>query len=603
MDYALIRKLRLGGVTDAISLCAAGTATLMSNPYFGTTPWYVPTAIAAMAGLHLGARFTKPFIDRHGVLGKHALGSSDVPVDMRPGDRYNGLLLGYTVDGGKPVIIEDDFLSRHGFILGASGVGKTVLGESMMLQQIMRGGGLIFMDGKLAYKNLQNLYGFCRWAGRLRDLFVLNPGDPRYSNTYNPILQGDPDEVAARILSLIPSTDHDPSTDYYKQAANQGLTTLVAALQAAKLKYSFMDLTILLMSPRALAELERITPTGTARTQLQLFLEQFRVPDRQSGKLTIDLKKLKDTFGGIGGRMFVFGSGSFGKMMNTYNPELNLLDAITQNKIIYVMLPTMGKNIAASNFAKMLIGDLRTAIAHIQARPESEKPNPPYLVFLDEANSYVAESFQTMFEQSREARVVLIPAAQTLSGFDAVDETLTEMVIGNCWTKIYFKIGTQDSAERAAELIGTYRGALVAVAETNSESTSMNPMAVTPDYNAGNAGGTNYTEREEERHIVDPNVLKGLGIGEAIVTFGGSKVYHIKIPLFKPNSQVTPTDLGKVKLNHLIKSQAKGIRLFERADEFLSASEQRDLQNRSEGGVTPIAKTKKQAATKVYNSL
>lgn len=603
MDYALIRKLRLGGVTDAVSLCAAGGAALLSNPYFGTTPWYVPATIAAMSGLHLGARFTTPFLERTGVLGRHVVGSDEVPINLRPGEKYNGILLGYTVDTGKPVIVEDDFLSRHGFVLGMSGVGKTVLGESMMLQQIMRGGGLMFMDGKLAYKNLQNIYAYCKWAGRLRDLFVLNPGDPRYSNTYNPILRGDPDEVAARILALIPSTEHDPGTDFYKQQANQGLTTLIAALQKAKLQYSFMDLTILLMSPRALAELERITPEGKERTQLQLFLEQYKSPDRNTGKLAIDIKKLKDTFGGIGGRMFVFGSGSFGTMMNTYNPELNLLDAITQNKIIYVMLPTMGKNIAASNFAKMLIGDLRTAIAHIQARPESEKPNPPYLVFLDEANSYVTESFQTMFEQSREARVVLVPAAQTLSGFDAVDETLTEMVIGNCWTKIYFKIGTQDSAERAAELIGTYRGALVGVSETNSESTSLNPMAITPEYNQGNAGGSNYTEREEERYIVDPNVLKSLPIGEAIVTFGGDKVYHIKVPMFKPGKNVSPSDLSKVKLNHIVKPTREGIRLFERANEFLSATDQRTLLTRADQPLAPPKPDKKQSAPKVYDKL
>lgn len=599
MDYALIRKLRLGGITDAVSLCAAGGAALMSNPYFGTTSWHVPAAFAAMSGLHLGARFTRPFIERSGVLGQHVVDSAAVPLDLRLGQKFNGILLGYTIDTGKPVIVEDDFLTRHGFLLGMSGVGKTVMGECMMLQQIMRGGGLIFMDGKLAYKNLQNIYGYCRWAGRLRDLFVLNPGDPKYSNTYNPILQGDPDEVAARILGLIPSTDSDPATDYYKQAANQGLTTLIAALQKCGFAYSFMDLTILLMSPRALAELERITPEGKERKQLQLFLEQFKIPDRNTGKLTIDLKKLKDTFGGIGGRMFVFGAGSFGQVMNTYNPEVKLLDAITQNKIIYVMLPTMGKPVAAANFAKMLIGDLRNAIAHIQARPESEKPNPPYLVFLDEANSYVTDQFQTMFEQSREARVVLWPAAQTLSGFDAVDETLTEMVIGNCWTKIFFKIGTQDSAERAAELIGTYRGALVSVAETSNETTSMNPMQVSPDYNQGSGGGNNYTEREEEKYVVDSNVLKGLKIGEAVVTFGGDKVYHIRVPMFKPSKAVTPTDMAKVKLNHLVRPQKEGIHLFDKADEFLSPSVQRELHTRgSEPDAT--SKSKKPHAEKVF---
>ncbi|MFX6803998.1 hypothetical protein ABTH20_21305, partial [Acinetobacter baumannii] len=64
----------------------------------------------------------------------------------------------------------------------------------------------------------------------------------------------------------------------------------------------------------------------------------------------VDIKRMRETFGGIGGRMYMFGTGSFGKVLNTYTPEIDLFEAIKSNKIIYVALPTMGKNEAASNF-------------------------------------------------------------------------------------------------------------------------------------------------------------------------------------------------------------------------------------------------------------
>lgn len=517
----------------------------------------------------------------------------EVPVDIKPGTYTNGLLIGYTIDKGKPVIISDEFLTRHGFILGQSGVGKTVLGEGMMLQQIMRGGGLTFIDGKLELKNLETIRAFCKWAGRERDLLVLNPGDPQLSNTYNPILVGDPDEVASRILSLIPSTENDPGTDFYKQAANQGITTLVAALQAAELSYNFMDLTILLMNAKAIAYLETQIPEKTnsqieAKTNLRYFLEQYKVPGKD-GKMTIDIKRMKETFGGIGGRMFMFGTGSFGEMMNVYDPEINLFDAIRTNKIIYMMLPTMGKTVAASNFAKMMIGDMRTSISWIQKLKEEEKPNPTYFVFMDEANSYVAQSFQTMFEQSRSARVALIPATQTYSGFDAIDPTLTEMILGNCWTKIFFKIGTQDSAERASELIGTYQGTVEAIAETDSESVSANPMAIGPEYNLGTGGGLGYTQREEEQYKVHANELKALGIGEAIVTFGGNLCYHVKVPHFGMDKMLKES-YGPVKLNHYKSKYVEGINLFNRSDEFLSAQDKSSLTESSEDNYGRAAK-------------
>jgi intracellular multiplication protein IcmO len=580
MDHNTVRKMRLGGSADAAALCGLGLSALCSSPAWAGTHWGIPATLGALGGLHLGHRWVKPFFSGKGVLGEHMISGDDVPVDVKPGEYSNGLLLGYTVDKAKPVIVSDEFLTRHGFILGASGVGKTVLGEGMMLQQIMRGGGLAFIDGKLDFKNLETIHAFCKWAGRERDLLVLNPGDPSFSNTYNPILYGDPDEVASRILSLIPSTENDPGTDFYKQAANQGITTLVAALQAAELSYNFMDLTILLMNAKAIAYLESIIPEKTqaqleAKTNLRYFLEQYKVPGKE-GKMAIDIKRMKETFGGIGGRMFMFGTGSFGEMMNVYDPEINLYNAITTNKIIYIMLPTMGKSVAASNFAKMMIGDLRTSISWMQKLKDEEKPNPTYFVFMDEANSYVAQSFQTMFEQSRSARVALIPAVQTLAGFDAVDPTLTEMVLGNCWTKIYFKIGTQDSAERSAELIGTYRGMVQAIAETDSESVSANPMAMGPEYNQGTGGGVGFTQREEESYKVDASKLKALKIGEAIVTFGGDKVYHIKVPQFEM-SKVVKDSMNPVKLNHYKSKYRKGINLFNRSDEFLSPSDKSGL--------------------------
>ena len=83
--------------------------------------------------------------------------------------------------------------------------------------------GLAFIDGKLAGDEIETIYQYCCWAGREQDLLILNPGTPSMSNTYNPILRGDPDEVASRILSIIPSTENNPGADHYKQSANRAL--------------------------------------------------------------------------------------------------------------------------------------------------------------------------------------------------------------------------------------------------------------------------------------------------------------------------------------------------------------------------------------------
>lgn len=56
----------------------------------------------------------------------------------------DGMTLGYCVSSGERLTIPWEDWMRHAGIMGASGVGKTVLGEWMMFQQIISGGGLLW---------------------------------------------------------------------------------------------------------------------------------------------------------------------------------------------------------------------------------------------------------------------------------------------------------------------------------------------------------------------------------------------------------------------------------------------------------------------------
>jgi len=348
-SFKELQRLRLGGTQDALSLAAITTGLFATHPYLAG---HLPASLslvggfagAALGGFWLASRALQPWAEQGLFKSELKLHSSRLPYELPAGGHVDGMLVGYLADTGNPLLIPYEDLMRHGFIVGQSGVGKTVLGRLLMFQQIINGGGLIFIDGKLNIEELETIHAYCAWAGRLHDLLVINPGEPDLSNTYNPILYGDPDEVAARVLSLIPSTENNPGADHYKQSANQGVATLIAALNRAKLSYNFIDLTILLMSQKALAYLENRVPPSPEKTNLKLFLDQYRSVSRE-GVSSIDIKRLKETFGGVGGRMFMFGTGKFGRVMNTYTPEVNMYEAIKGNKIVYVMLPTMGKDV------------------------------------------------------------------------------------------------------------------------------------------------------------------------------------------------------------------------------------------------------------------
>lgn len=576
LTYIDFLKRRLGGSSDASGLLAIIVSALSSNPALrpllsdSVHPMLLSATLGIGGGAMLGNRLLDP--DAANLLNSPLrINSSESPLRAHFGvgdDR--GLIAGYRVDNGDPVLLDYEHLMRHVFIGGQSGVGKTVLGSWLLGQHIKNGGGLLMVDGKLDQDTIDSLYMACLWAGRPHDFLIINPGNPEMSNSYNPVLSGEPDEVSFRCLSLIPSTESDAGADYFKQAANQGIATLVSALQRAGLAYNFIDLTILLMSQAALNYLEGMVPPSPEKTSLSLFLEQFRTKSNQGG-VNIDMKRLKEVFGGIAGRLYMFGTGDFGKVMNTYDPEVNLRDAILANKVVYVALPTMGKDVAASNFGKMVVGDYRTAVAEIQSLPKHQRPWPPFFCFFDEAGSYMTASFNRVFEQARSAHQILCPAVQTLANFEAISPELKEMVVGNTWNKFFFKVGTQATAEEFAELIGMEQRITRSLSVTGNQGSNSTPTSA-GETGSSQGAALGVGEREQEDYKISPDDLKSLGKGECVMTYGGNKIFHLSVPMLQ-TPRALMEQVGGLRINHRSSRWAKGINLFPNADKFITSKD------------------------------
>ncbi|WP_297505898.1 TraM recognition domain-containing protein [Ferrovum sp.] len=597
--YKQIRKLRLGGTLDTVGLTALVSSVMLFHPFIKN--WYLNAvhtqsnktilavtslSMAMTGGLLLTRRAIKTM--QRDIGGAFR---SNLKIRSAPIEHTQGTLLGYLVDTGEPLYASQDEMVRHISIVGQSGVGKTVFGQLLMFQQMASGGGLVFVDGKLDSETLNEVYRMAAYHGREKDVLVINPGNPKFSNTYNPILYGDPDEVADRIVSLIPSTESDAGADHYKQSAKQGCTVLIAALQKTGLAYTFIDLAVLLQSPHDLMNLEEMLPVDSfERGNLSIFLDQYRVPDK-TGQKTIDIKRLKETFGGIIGRLFTFGTGSFGEVMNTTSPEINLFEAIRSNKIIYVMLPTMGKPQSASNLGKMFLGDGRTVISWLQALAEIEKPNPPLLFFMDEIGSYATDALSRPFEQSRSAHIILVPAYQTIANLEAVSPEFLQMVTGNTWIKVCFKVGTHETAEFLADNIGEEMQVQMSLSIVGGNSSSGNVAGVAPDLNSGTNENIGFGERAAEGYRVSPADLKALDKGEAIITIGGSRVYHVRVPLISQLGSLR-TDYPTAQINHFRTRFARGINLFKSAQiRLVTEAKERSEEKQGKWGKVKPKKT------------
>lgn len=522
--------MALIGRKDAWALAGIGAGLTAANPWFAGDPLALLGLVPpAVGGGWLAWKRAREWLDLTDTQSRE---NFILPSDETPGlfmPDAKGLRFGYTRDNNLPVDIEDPFLMRHTAIIGQSGVGKTTLGEYLLWQQAVRGGGFVFIDAKLDAETRDRLGFMMETLGRADDFYVLNVDKPDNSNTYNPILRGDADEVASRLLNLLPSSENSPGADFYRQSANHALTVIAGALKAAKRRYHFSDLAILLQSARALSELERMAPPGTPeRMGLQVFLDQFRKRGKEG--VQIDVNRVKEVLGGMSGRIATFAQGKFGKVFNTYIPEIDLTDIVMNNKCLYVMLPTMGKDTAALNLGKMILSDLRTAVYNVQALKKNLRPNPPFMVFADEMGSYVMPGIARLFEQARSANICMVPAFQSFANLSAVSPDFSDIIVGNTWNKVFFKFASADSPEQAAEIIGMTKKFAYSLSTSENEGASANNLRATPQGSESKSGGFSESYRQSEEYRVTPDQLRSIGMGEAFV-MSGPRVFHLKTPM------------------------------------------------------------------------
>ena len=523
------------GRNDAWALAGVGAGIAASSPILaGST-----AALALLAGPAMGAGYLtwaklKPKLSKVNIAVREGftLPSDEVfPESIGMG----GLRMGFTRDKNLPVDIPNENLMRHTAIIGQSGVGKTTLGEYILWQQMARGGGWIFVDAKLDADTRDKLAYMARSMGREMDFYVLNVDQPENSHTYNPLLKGDADEVASRLLNLLPSSENNPGSDFYRQSANQALTVIIGALKVAKMRYHFGDLAIMLQSGAALSQLERITPPGKERMALLVFLDQYKKRTKEG--MSLDTDKIKTVLGGMSGRIAMFAQGKFGQVCNTYNPEIDLTEIIMGNKFLYVMLPSMGKDVAALNLGKMIMSDIRTAVYNVQAVTKALRPWPPYIVFADEMGSYVMPGIARLFEQARSAHICMIPAFQSFANLAVVSPEFSDIIIQNTWNKVFFKFGSQDSPETAAEILGKEMKDMYSVSASTSEGQSSQALRATPQGNESESGGLGESWREMEGYRVSPDQLRSLSMGQAIIQ-SGARMFHINTPMLKFPPQI-----------------------------------------------------------------
>ena len=129
---------------------------------------------------------------------------------------YPPLILGYTAHQWRPVVLDADASFPHRVLVGGTGKGKTLILMGLVYQQLRRGGGCIFVDGKAKPQNLLTIAHLAHQTGRWSLLRAIAPGFP-WSHLYNPLhSEREISEAVNFLLNLLPPVSVQSEAQYYR---------------------------------------------------------------------------------------------------------------------------------------------------------------------------------------------------------------------------------------------------------------------------------------------------------------------------------------------------------------------------------------------------
>lgn len=499
-------------------------------------------------------------------------------------DKY---LVGFELDSGAPLWVDDDELCTHACVFAKTGVGKTLWLESLMFQQMARGrsSGLTFIDAKRDSGTLAHIILMALVTGRIEDLIVVDPFDAIHS--YNFVLTDQRADVKARkvLRAGLPPTSDQSTTKHYDRLAADSIYRMVRALESFGLAWSIRDIAVALsafnLAYPHLRELLHKIGARQAMVELGHLASSYR-----TAKGSLDTARITDNLRGIASELHAIAGSAMGQVLCTQYTDLVLTDAILRGKIIYFMLPRLEEAESAARMVKVFREDLEVSIGEITSS-RTHNLEDPHLVIIDEGSSTFGPTWANLFELARKGRFALLFGAQSAGGLTdqalGLSEAFYERVMANVNLKVMMRIGDNRTAMEMTEWIGKVSSTKKSIGAGVMSGSSTSFLKGALDLQARRTGGEtqSISFSEDEEDLVSSEELKhemSVEKGLAWFDLGNGKI--TKGRCFWFNAELPETWEGREFITHLEKLENDEIGLAEWVDEQILSQEQGETKER-----------------------
>jgi len=328
--------------------------------------------------------------------------------------------------------------TRHLYVVGKTGSGKTTLFKNMIIQDMRNGEGLSVLDphGDLIEEMLDYVP-----HDRLEDVIVLDPSDAEFPVSLNMLEITDPSQKNLMASGLVDAfkkhfiESWGPRLEYI---LNNAILTLLEVPRT-----TLMGLTRLLIDDNY----QKYIVYKIKDPVIKSFWEkEFREMKSNQKLITEAIAPIQNKVGRF------LASSTIRSIVGQAKSTINLEDIMNKGKILFINL-SKGK-IGEDN--SNLLGSLiisRLQFTAMQRVNIPEKDRRDFYVYADEFQNFASDSFASILSEARKYRLCLNLTHQYTA---QLPKPMLEAVFGNVGTMVAFALGAPDAKVLTLEFAPTF---------------------------------------------------------------------------------------------------------------------------------------------------
>ncbi len=321
--------------------------------------------------------------------------------------------------------IKTDDRRRHVYVVGKTGMGKTVMLKNMAIQDIQAGKGMSFIDphGEAA----EELLDFVP-ASRINDVIYINPADINYPIAFNIMEQVDVEHrhlVAGGLMGAFKKIWPDVWSARMEYILNNCILALLEYPGATLLGVNRM----LADAEYRKKVVEKVTDPVVRAFWVQ---EYARYTQRYEVEATAAIQNKVGQF---------ISAPLIRNIIGQVKTSFDIREVMDGEKILIMDL-SKGR-VGEDNsrlLGALMVTKLQLAAMSRVDMPEEKRKD--FFLYIDEFQNFATESFVNILSEARKYRLALILSHQYIA---QMDETVRDAVFGNVGTIISFRVGAEDA--------------------------------------------------------------------------------------------------------------------------------------------------------------